>query len=129
MTDSDDVSAREPTRSTRYRVTFLPADVTIEIDTADAPFGDVGRPGSILDIALGHGIALDHSCGGCCDCATCHCIVRAGGTAIPPAQADELARLRHAVGRRDASRLGCQAVPDGSRDVVVEIPETPAVEY
>ena len=129
MTNSADIDEREPTGSARYRVTFLPANVTIQVDTADAPFGDVGRPGSILDIALGHGIALDHSCGGCCDCATCHCIVRAGDEAIPPAQDDELARLRDAVGRCGASRLGCQAVPDGSRDLVVEIPQTPDVEY
>ena len=44
----------------------------IDVDPAKLPFGDHGLPGSILDICLGHGIELDHACGGVCACATCH---------------------------------------------------------
>jgi ferredoxin len=45
-----------------------------------------------------------------------------GDASIPPPKTDELAMLDRAVDRRPNSRLGCQAVPDGSLDVVVQIP-------
>ncbi len=37
-------------------LTFLPQEVTIEVDPSVLPFGDHGQPGSILDIAMGHDI-------------------------------------------------------------------------
>ncbi len=54
----------------RYKVTFLPQNVTVEVDDKDFPYGDHGRPGSLLDIALHHGIRLDPNCGGNCACTT-----------------------------------------------------------
>lgn len=80
------------------------------------------EPGSILQRALAAGVALDHSCGGMAACATCHCYVVAGAASIAAAGAEELAMLERAIARRPNSRLACQAVPDGSTDVVVEVP-------
>lgn len=106
------------------RVRFLPADVVVTLDSPGRPRGDVGEPGSLLDLALAHGVPLDHTCGGLASCATCHCVVLAGAGSIPPPGPAELAQLVNAVGRRPGSRLACQAVPDGTADVVVEIPDT-----
>src|SRR3989442_5825779 len=59
-----------------YKVTFLPMNVTVEVDPAKFPLQEDGLPGSILDIALGNNIDLQHNCGGKCACTTCHVIVR-----------------------------------------------------
>ena len=80
-----------------------------------------GKPGSLLDIALAHEIALEHNCGGSCACTTCHVIVRAGEENLSAMEQDEEDRLDTADGLTLHSRLGCQAVVRG--DVVVEIPK------
>jgi hypothetical protein len=51
--------SRPPTR--RYKVTFLPAGKTLEVDPAGFPCGARGEPGSLLDIALRHGIEIGHA--------------------------------------------------------------------
>jgi ferredoxin, 2Fe-2S len=94
----------------------------VDVDPARIPYGHAGRPGSILDIALAHGIDLDHACGGVCACATCHVIVREGFAACNEAGDAEENQLDRAYGLTPQSRLACQCVPDGSRDIVVEIP-------
>ncbi len=116
-----DAEVRLPTR--KFTVTFMPMDKTVEIEPKDLPYGDHGLPGSILDIALAHGIELDHACGGVCACATCHVIVREGLNTCNETTDDEEDQLDEAYGITPDSRLGCQCVPDGSRDLVVEIPE------
>ncbi len=116
-----DAEGRLPTR--KFTVTFMPMDKTVEIEPKDLPYGDHGLPGSILDIALAHGIELDHACGGVCACATCHVIVREGLNTCNETTDDEEDQLDEAYGITPDSRLGCQCVPDGSRDLVVEIPE------
>jgi 2Fe-2S ferredoxin len=106
------------------KVTFLPSGRTVEVDLARAPFGDHGEPGSILDVALAHGISLDHACGGVCACSTCHVHVRSGAEHLTPI--DESTRENDMLDQaRDLtleSRLACQAVLKGTGDVVVEIP-------
>ncbi len=104
-----------------YRVTFLPQNVTVEVDDAAYPLADHGRPGSLLDVALAHGITLEHNCGGSCACTTCHVVVREGEASLSPMEQDEEDRLDTAEGLTLHSRLGCQAVVRG--DVVVEIPK------
>jgi 2Fe-2S ferredoxin len=96
---------------------------TVEVDPAVLPYGDHGLPGSILDIAMEHRIELDHACGGVCACSTCHVIVREGLDACNEATEEEDDQLDDAYGLTPQSRLGCQCVPDGSRDIVVEVPE------
>ena len=103
-------------------INFLPDGVHRPIQPLK-PDPNLGcESGSVLHRALAAGVALDHSCGGIAACATCHCYVVEGGASIDPPKADELAMLERAVDRRPNSRLGCQAVPDGSLDVVVQIP-------
>jgi ferredoxin, 2Fe-2S len=106
----------------KYRITFLPMNVAVDVDPEKIPYGRDGQPGSILDIALAHGIDLDHACGGVCACSTCHVIVREGDRTIPDAGEDEEDMLAQAPGLTAQSRLGCQSVPNGETDLVVEIP-------
>ena len=102
------------------KVTFLPMNVTVEVDEKDFPYGDHGLPGSILDIALKHGIHIEHACGGNCACTTCHVIVKQGMQNLSQMEDAESDKLDTATGITLQSRLGCQAVVKG--DVVVEIP-------
>ena len=115
------VEARLP--AAKYAITFLPSGEKVEVDPAELPYSRDGQKGSILEIALGHGIEIDHACGGVCACSTCHVIVREGVESIPEASEDEEDQLDNAPGLTPQSRLACQAVPDGSKDLVVEIPE------
>lgn len=110
----------KPTK--KYRVTFLPLNVTVEVDPEKIPYDRHGLPGSILDIAEGAGIALEHNCGGICACSTCHVIVKEGGASCNEVTEDEEDQLEDARGLTLLSRLGCQCVPSGECDVVVEIP-------
>lgn len=111
---------RRPERP--FKVCFLPAQVEIEVDPAALPAERDGLPGSLLQIAQAAGVAIDHACGGVCACSTCHVIVREGVESLPAATDDEDDMLDNAPGLTLRSRLACQAVPDGSCDLVVEIP-------
>jgi 2Fe-2S ferredoxin len=104
-----------------HKVTFLPLNKTVEVDDAKFPLADHGKPGSLLDIALAHDIALEHNCGGSCACTTCHVIVVDGAEHLSEMEGDEEDRLDMAEGLTIRSRLGCQAVVRG--DVTVEIPK------
>src|SRR4249920_685034 len=108
--------------SQKFRITFQPMSVTVEVDPEKIPYGVTGLPGSILDIALANGIEIDHSCGGVCACSTCHCIVREGDRTFSEMSDAEEDQLTYAPGLTPTSRLSCQAVPDGTRNIVVEIP-------
>ena len=115
------VEARLPT--TPYKITFLPMNEVVEVDPKQLPYSRDGEVGSILEIALGHDIDIDHACGGVVACSTCHVILREGGESCQEASEEEEDMLDNAPGLTPRSRLSCQAVPDGSCDVVVEIPE------
>ncbi len=116
--------AEAPPPKTKYRLTFLPSGKVFEVDPTKEKvrYGDHGQAFSILDIAEAAGVPLDHACGGVCACSTCHVIVRQGLDSCNEPTDDELDQLEEARGLTMESRLGCQCVPDGSRDVVVEIP-------
>lgn len=96
-----------------HRITVRPESI---------PYGRSGQPGSILDICDGWDIALEHTCGGVCACSTCHVIVREGLSSCNEPTDEELDQLEEAPGLTLQSRLGCQCVPDGTQDVVVEVP-------
>jgi 2Fe-2S ferredoxin len=68
-------------------------------------------------------VDIDHSCGGVCACSTCHVIVRQGIESCNEATDDELDQLDNARGLEPESRLACQCVPNGTQDIVVEIPK------
>ena len=114
----------------KYRVTFVTSspsgeerqEQVVEVDPAALPYTDEGLPGSLLDIACGHGIHVDHACGGVCACSTCHVHVVLGATSCNESTDAEEDMLDLAPGLDDTSRLSCQAIPDGTTEVRVVIP-------
>jgi 2Fe-2S ferredoxin len=110
----------------RYSLTLIDeatnATTTIEVDPEKIPYSHTGQEGSILDIALGSGVEINHSCGGVCACSTCHVIVRQGLKSCSEATEDEEEELDNAPGLTTESRLACQCVPNGTEDLVVVIP-------
>ena len=111
---------KKPTQ--KFCVRVENADRVIEVDPAKIPFGDTGLPGSLLDILLSHGIEMDHACGGVCACATCHIYVKDGADSCPAPEEAENDMLDMAPDIKPTSRLACQCVPNGEKDVTVEIP-------
>jgi 2Fe-2S ferredoxin len=109
----------------RLRIIFESGEPerTIEFDPARAPFHHDGQPGSILDVMLGHGVHLEHACGGNCACTTCHVIVKQGFSELGEASEQEEDLLDRAPGLTPTSRLGCQAViEDPDAEIVVVVP-------
>lgn len=102
------------------KVTFVNYDKTVEFESGKLPYGEHGKPESLLDIALNFGLHLEHACGGNCACTTCHVWVKQGQNNLSPMDDDEADRLDMAADLQLNSRLGCQCVVTG--DVVVEIP-------
>jgi 2Fe-2S ferredoxin len=119
----EDADVRLPTR--KYTIRFIDEaqrEHVVEVDPARIPYGDHGLPGSLLDIALAHDVEIDHACGGVCACSTCHVIVKEGLDACSEATDDEEDQLDQAYGLTSQSRLACQCVPDGTKDLVVVVP-------
>ena len=111
--------------TTSYSVTFIqPSETstTVAVDPEKIPYGVTRLPESILDIAMGHGIDLEHVCGGVCACSTCHVIVKQGLESCNEGTDDEYDQLDEAPMTTLQSRLGCQCVPNGKANIVVEIP-------
>ena len=106
----------------KYKITFLPDNVTIEVDPTVERYGHNGLELSVLDISEAAGVDIDHSCGGVCACSTCHVIVRQGFDTCNAKSDDEEDQLDNARGLEPESRLACQCVPNGTQDIVVEIP-------
>ncbi|MBA2251405.1 MAG: 2Fe-2S iron-sulfur cluster binding domain-containing protein [Nitrospirales bacterium] len=108
-----------------YTVTFVKPDKTqqvVQVNPDKIPYGPTGLPGSILDIAMGAEIDLEHVCGGVCACSTCHVVVKQGLETCNEGTDDEFDQLEEAPALTLQSRLGCQCVPNGTKDVVIEIP-------
>ena len=109
----------------KFKVTFIDADsekeTTVEVDPDEYPYHDHGLPGSLLDIAMGHGIHIEHACGGNCACTTCHVIIKEGEDNLLESEEEEEDLLDKAPGLTLTSRLACQAVVEEG-DVVAEIP-------
>ena len=106
----------------KFTITFLPMNVVVEVDPDKIPYGVTGLPGSVLDIALAHGIDIDHACGGVAACSTCHCIVKEGLETCSEMSETEEDELSFAPGLTPKSRLSCQTVANGRRNLVVVIP-------
>ena len=109
-----------------FKVTFVDEATgkatEVAVDPATLPLGHLGLEGSVLDIAAAAGVEINHSCGGVCACSTCHVHVQTGGGSCPRATEDEEDELDKAPDVSTDSRLACQCVPDGTSDIVVEIP-------
>ncbi len=81
------------------------------------------EPGmTICDVALQHGVEIEHACEKSCACTTCHVIVREGYDSLDEADELEDDMLDKAWGLEPESRLSCQAVV-ADVDLVVEIPK------
>jgi 2Fe-2S ferredoxin len=110
----------------KYKITFIEQEHgethVVEVDPERIPYQRSGLPGSLLDIALGNGIEIEHTCGGVCACSTCHSIVKRGLDSCNEATEDEEDQLEEAPGLTYQSRLSCQCVPNGTEDLIVEIP-------
>ncbi|MBI3098111.1 MAG: 2Fe-2S iron-sulfur cluster binding domain-containing protein [Planctomycetes bacterium] len=106
----------------KYRVKFLPQELEVEVDPAKIPYAHTGLPGSLLQTAIAHKVFLNHMCGGMCSCTTCHLVVREGIESCSPQQEAEVLLLQDVANFEANSRLACQCVPDGTRDLVVEVP-------
>ena len=99
------------------KVTFLPhSQLCPTAMTVEANPGE-----TLLDVALRHGIDIDHACEKSCACTTCHCLVRQGFASLAAASENEEDMLDKAWGLEADSRLSCQAVV-ADEDLVVEIP-------
>jgi 2Fe-2S ferredoxin len=105
-----------------YRIQFLPNAVEVDVNPSEFPMSGSGLSGSILDIAMAKDIDIDHACGGVTACATCHIIVRSGIQSCNEASDQENDQLDKAPGLTAQSRLACQCIPDGSQDLIIEIP-------
>lgn len=108
-----------------YKITYhVDGESTeVKMDPEKIPYSETGLPGSILGTALGLGVDIEHSCGGVVACSTCHIIVKEGLDSCNEPTDDELDQLEEAPGFTIKSRLACQCVPNGTKDVVVEVPE------
>ena len=95
---------------------------TVAVDPSDRPSSGTGQPGSLLDIALAVDLDIDHACGGVCACSTCHVIVREGLSSCNPSTDEEEDQLDEAPGLTPQSRLACQTIPDGTQNLVVDVP-------
>jgi len=106
-----------------FTVRLVGHPTLIEVKPEALPYGRDGQPGSVLDILLnGAHVPIDHACGGVSACSTCHIVVKEGLASCSPADEAEEDMLDTAPGLTPQSRLACQCVPDGSCDLVVEIP-------
>jgi 2Fe-2S ferredoxin len=120
-------AAKTRKATSAFTVTFIDEETgqetPISVDPAKIPYGDHGLEGSLLDIAMGHGVSINHSCGGVCACSTCHVYVQAGAGTCPTATDDEEDMLDEAPAVTPESRLSCQCVPDGTQSLRVLIPK------
>lgn len=96
-----------------HRVTFLPSNVTVKADPARYPYGRHGAPGSLLDVALAHGVDIEHACGGAGVCGTCTVRVESGMENLSEPAEEELDTIEKQPDNAPNSRLACQAVVKG----------------
>jgi len=100
------------------KLIFLPhAERCPEGAVLDANPGD-----RLIEVALDHGIKIEHACEMACACTTCHVILREGFDSLEPAEELEDDLLDRAWGLEPDSRLACQVVVE-EEDLVIEIPK------
>ena len=113
-----------PTSAFKIRFTSDGEELkTVVVDPSALPERGDGRPGSLLRLAHAAGVEIDHACGGVCACSTCHVVLdQRGFDTTNEASEEEEDMIDLAPGVKGTSRLACQCVPDGTSDLVVEIP-------
>lgn len=76
----------------------------------------------LLEVAIEHGINVEHACGGVCACSTCHVYVEKGMDDLAEATEAEEDRVEEAPGLQVNSRLSCQCEIEGEGPIVVRVP-------
>lgn len=76
----------------------------------------------LLEVAVEHGINIEHACGGVCACSTCHVYVESGMDQVSEATEDEEDRVEEAPGLQVNSRLSCQCEIEGDGPIRVRVP-------
>ena len=77
---------------------------------------------TVLEVALDHGINIEHACGGVCACSTCHVYLESGEEAVSEPEDEELDRVEEAPGLQINSRLSCQCKIERETPIVVRVP-------
>ena len=77
---------------------------------------------SLLELAVEHGINIEHACGGVCACSTCHVYVEQGMDQLSESTESEEDRVEEAPGLQRNSRLSCQCEIVGKGPIVVRVP-------
>lgn len=81
-----------------------------------------GKGESLLEVALDHGINIEHACGGVCACSTCHVYIERGGESLSESTEAEEDRVEEAPGLQRNSRLSCQCIVEGKGPIVIRVP-------
>jgi ferredoxin, 2Fe-2S len=81
-----------------------------------------GTGESLLELAMEHGINIEHACGGVCACSTCHVYVEKGMENLSEATEAEEDRVEEAPGLQRNSRLSCQCIIQKEGPIVVRVP-------
>lgn len=76
----------------------------------------------LLEVAVEHGINIEHSCGAVCACSTCHIYVEEGMESLSEPEEEEEDRVEEAPGLQRNSRLSCQCIIEGEGPIVVRVP-------
>jgi ferredoxin, 2Fe-2S len=76
----------------------------------------------LLEVAIDHGINIEHACGGVCACSTCHVYVEEGMDSLAESTEAEDDRVEEAPGLQRNSRLSCQCVVEGKGPIVIRVP-------
>ena len=90
-----------------------------EAHELDAPT-DMGM--NMMELCKSAELPVEGTCGGMAMCASCHMYVKSDHD-LPEKSDDEEDMLDMAPGLTEHSRLACQTVPNGTQDVVVEVPD------
>lgn len=77
---------------------------------------------TLLELAMEHGIGIEHACGGVCACSTCHVHVEQGMEHLSEETEAEMDRVEEAPGLSRFSRLSCQCEIKGNGPIVVRVP-------
>ena len=111
--------------SKNYKLTIKNSEQEIDVESRKLPKDTKhGIPGSILSIVEDIDESLiDHACGGVQACSTCHIYVSQGFDTCNESSEREEDYLDQARGRKLNSRLACCCVPDGTENIVIEIPK------
>jgi 2Fe-2S ferredoxin len=77
---------------------------------------------SLLELAMEHGINIEHACGGVCACSTCHVYIEQGGDNLAESSEAEEDRVEEAPGLQRNSRLACQCIIEREGAIKVRVP-------